>query len=58
MLSCGQLSESKGARGKSVRQICARLGTIAAPPPKLLPRKRRTELLKCFREMDGRLTLD
>lgn len=33
-----------------------RLGTIAAPPPKLLPRKRRTELLKCFREMDGNHT--
>ncbi|CAE7444505.1 unnamed protein product [Symbiodinium natans] len=29
-----------------------RLCTIAAQPPKLLPRKRRTELLKCFQEMD------
>ncbi|CAE7229855.1 unnamed protein product [Symbiodinium pilosum] len=29
-----------------------RLCTIAVQPPKLLPRKRRTELLKCFQEMD------
>mmetsp|Transcript_6224 Transcript_6224/g.14172 ORF Transcript_6224/g.14172 Transcript_6224/m.14172 type:complete len:417 (-) Transcript_6224:18-1268(-) len=29
-----------------------RLCTIAVQPPKLLPRKRRTEMMKCFQEMD------
>ena len=38
-----------GASVATARRLC----TIAVQPPKLLPRKRRTELLKCFQEMDS-----
>ena len=43
-----QVLSCLGASVATARRLC----TIAVQPPKLLPRKRRTELLKCFQEMD------